>query len=104
MKRGWANDCIHPRRAVEPSYAAQLAKELRDLRRAVSALERGASLRNAASSGGDGLKVDGRDGALRFSLDTRDGAVVPYDSIEKAVASYGPLVSRVIGLCAFHLA
>lgn len=80
-----------PRRSVEPSYTASLVKELRDFRVRLEALERGASLRNAAISGGDGLKVYGPDGNLRISLNTSDGAVVAYDPDGTAVARYGPL-------------
>lgn len=80
-----------PRRTVEPSYARQLAQSIRELKSAVSRLERGANLRNSSISGGEGQKVYDDAGQLRLSIDT-SGAVTAYGPDEAPVARYGRLV------------
>ena len=82
-----------PRRSVEADPIAELMGIITDLRARVAGLERGASLRNASISGGDGLRVLDPDGGLRISLNTTDGAVVAYDGNGSPVARFGPLAN-----------
>lgn len=85
-----------PRGRVETDWAARIANELRDIRAAVNKLQRGASLRNSAISGGEGQKVYDSTGALRLSIDT-SGSITAYDANELPVARYGQLVDSVPG-------
>ncbi|MCZ9884635.1 tail fiber domain-containing protein [Arthrobacter sp. B2a2-09] len=80
-----------PRRAVESDPLAALMAEIKALKGQVATLERGATLRNASISGGDGLRVLDSDGGTRVSINTTDGAVVAYDDSGAAVARFGPL-------------
>lgn len=80
-----------PRKRVETDWAVRLGNEIKGLARAVQRLERGASLRNSAISGGEGQKVYDDEGNLRLSIDT-SGAVTAYDENELPVARYGRLV------------
>lgn len=80
-----------PRRAVESDPLAALMAEIKALKGQVATLERGATLRNASISGGDGLRVLDSDGGTRVSINTTDGAVVAYDASGAAVARFGPL-------------
>ncbi|UIW13272.1 minor tail protein [Arthrobacter phage Crewmate] len=82
-----------PRRPVESDPLAALMAKLSRLEDQVKALERGATLRNASISGGDGLRVLGEDGETRVSINTTDGAVVAYDAAGTAVARFGPLAN-----------
>lgn len=86
-----------PRRTEEPSWTRRLAAELRALRRDVERLQRGASLRNASISGGDGLKVYSPSGFLRISLNTADGAVVGYDEAGAPAVRMGELAGSSPG-------
>ncbi|QIG58497.1 minor tail protein [Arthrobacter phage DrSierra] len=82
-----------PRRAVESDPLAALMQKINGLEKQVAALERGASLRNASISGGEGLRVLDEDGGTRVSINTTDGAVVAYDGDGNAVARFGPLAN-----------
>ncbi|WNO26039.1 minor tail protein [Arthrobacter phage Wildwest] len=82
-----------PRRAVESDPLAALMQKITGLEKQVAALERGASLRNASISGGDGLRVLDEQGGTRVSINTTDGAVVAYDAGGSAVARFGPLAN-----------
>lgn len=82
-----------PRRAVESDPLAALMAKLTKLEGQVASLERGATLRNASISGGDGLRVLDSGGGTRVSINTTDGAVVAYDASGAAVARFGPLAN-----------
>ena len=83
-----------PRRTVEPDPIANLMRIVSDLRKDVSALQRGSTLRNASVSGGNGLRVLDEDGKVLVALVTSDGGgVIAYDENGQAVARFGPLVN-----------
>jgi hypothetical protein len=82
-----------PRRSVESDPLAALMGEIRNLKEQVAALERGATLRNASISGGDGLRVLDAAGSTRVSINTTDGAVVAYNDAGSPVARFGPLAN-----------
>jgi hypothetical protein len=86
-----------PRRSVESDPLAALMGEIRTLKNQVAALERGATLRNASISGGDGLRVLDEQGGTRVSINTTDGAVVAYDGSGAPVARFGPLTNSKPG-------
>lgn len=80
-----------PRQRVEPDSWAELAHNLRELQAAVEALERGATLRNASISGGQGLRVIDENGAVRAQL-SPDGTVVSFDADGVPVVRQGTMV------------
>lgn len=82
-----------PRKAVESDPLAALMAKISKLEEQVASLERGATLRNASISGGDGLRVLDATGSTRVSINTTDGAVVAYDAGGSAVARFGPLAN-----------
>lgn len=82
-----------PRRAVESDPLAALMAKITKLENQVASLERGATLRNASISGGDGLRVLDATGETRVSINTTDGAVVAYNGSGDPVARFGPLVN-----------
>ncbi|UYL87624.1 minor tail protein [Arthrobacter phage VResidence] len=82
-----------PRRAVESDPLAALMSKITKLESQVASLERGATLRNASISGGDGLRVLDESGGTRVSITTTDGAVVAYDADGNAAARFGPLAN-----------
>ncbi|KUM41193.1 tail fiber domain-containing protein [Arthrobacter sp. EPSL27] len=86
-----------PRRSVESDPLAALMQKITKLEGQVASLERGATLRNASISGGDGLRVLDADGGTRVSINTTDGAVVAYDAGGNAVARFGPLTNSKPG-------
>lgn len=82
-----------PRKSVEADPLAALMGKISKLEDQVKALERGATLRNASISGGDGLRVIDSNGGTRVSINTTDGAVVAYDGSGNPVARFGPLAN-----------
>ncbi|QNO12680.1 minor tail protein [Arthrobacter phage Snek] len=82
-----------PRRQVESDPVAKVMGLVTALRSRVESLERGATLRNASISGGEGLRVLDENGGTRISLNTADGAVVAYDADGNATARFGPLAN-----------
>lgn len=93
MSEGLAEEIVTdgvPRRAVRGSATGNMGEQLRQLRQDISDLQRGATLRNASVSGGDGLRVLDANGDLRITLNTTDGAVVAYDATGTPVARFGP--------------
>ncbi|CCQ44307.1 hypothetical protein ARTSIC4J27_231 [Pseudarthrobacter siccitolerans] len=86
-----------PRRSVESDPLAALMAEIRTLKEQVAVLERGATLRNASISGGDGLRVLDANGGTRVSISTTDGAVVAYDAGGQPAARFGPLANSAPG-------
>lgn len=80
-----------PRKSVESDPLADLMGQIRALKDQVAALERGATLRNASISGGDGLRVLDSNGGTRVQIDPATGAVNAYDASGNAVARFGPL-------------
>ncbi|QHB36601.1 minor tail protein [Arthrobacter phage Adolin] len=82
-----------PRRAVESDPLAALMQKITRLENQVASLERGASLRNASISGGEGLRVLDGNGDTRVSINTTDGAVVAYNDDGDPVARFGPLAN-----------
>jgi len=82
-----------PRRAVESDPLAALMGKITKLENQVASLERGATLRNASISGGDGLRVLDGAGETRVSINTTDGAVVAYNGSGDPVARFGPLAN-----------
>ena len=86
-----------PRRTVETDDVRRLAAQLADLRKAVEALGKSASLRNASISGGDGLTVKDENGNIRLRVSPEEGAIIAYDATGEEVARYGQLAHVDVG-------
>lgn len=85
-----------PRRGAEPDAIRKLANKLSRVEHAVAALARGANLRNASISGGDGLVVLDEAGATRLRIDP-EGAIIAYATDGTETARYGLLEHSDVG-------
>lgn len=80
-----------PRQHVEPDSWADLARTVREMVTSIESLERGATLRNASISGGQGLRIIDENNITRAQL-SPDGTVVSFDGSGVPVVRQGTMV------------